>query len=509
LVGVNLTGSIMGSSGVDPAQVLDQAIAALNAQNIPLPLEDVDRALKVSPHDPRLWHVKGLIHREHERRELAIPALRRAVELAPSEPLIANGYARTLLEAGLPSVDAFGRAAKLAPGKPDILKGLVSALVAEGRITDAIEGLEQALRGSPLWTDGHVLLASLRWSEGEREGFTRSFDEALAQYPNSLDLRREQLVALVEARHFDDAMARIEQGRSLFGEHILFKSHEAAVRSESGDVEGADPIYAEMESLQFANIEMWHVRHLLRAGRPAEASKLMDGWLDTPDQDIFWPYAATAWRLTDDPRSDWLEGDERFARAYDIADRLPPLETLAATLRKLHVSKSEFHSQSVRGGTQTDGNLFHRIEPEIVAMREAIRQTVAEHAAQLPPVDPTHPLVRHRPDRIGFTGAWSVRLVAGGHHANHLHPMGWLSSALYIVLPPDLGKGQSGWLTQGEPDVHLGLDVPPHHMVEPKPGRLALFPSWMWHGTRPFGEGERMTVAFDVARGTVGDVGVA
>jgi len=37
-------------------------------------------------------------------------------------------------------------------------------------------------------------------------------------------------------------------------------------------------------------------------------------------------------------------------------------------------------------------------------------------------------------------------------------------------------------------------------VVEPKPCRLALFPSWMWHGTRPFGEGERMTVAFDVAR---------
>jgi hypothetical protein len=36
-------------------------------------------------------------------------------------------------------------------------------------------------------------------------------------------------------------------------------------------------------------------------------------------------------------------------------------------------------------------------------------------------------------------------------------------------------------------------------MVEPKPGRLALFPSTMWHGTRKFPAGERMTVAFDVA----------
>jgi tetratricopeptide (TPR) repeat protein len=490
------------TSTVDPAGVLDGAIAALRTPGAPLPLADVDLALKVAPHDPRLWHVKGLILRDQDRRELALPALQRAAQLAPAEPIIAHAYARTLLEAGLPCVEEFGRAMKLAPDNPDVVKGVVSALMASGRSADAVEGLEIALRRAPLWTEGHILLASMRWAEGERRGFTRSFDEALGQHSNSLDLRRAQLVSLVEAEHFDDAMARLEQGRALYGEHLLFTSHEAAVLSESGEVERADRLFTEMAALDFANIEMWHARHLLRSGRPAEASKMMDRWLGTVDQDLFWPYASSAWRMTDDPRSDWLEGDERLVGVYDISDRLPPLDRLAETIRKLHVSKSEFFSQSVRGGTQTDGNLFHRIEPEIVALREAVRETVAEHARGLPPVDPTHPLLRWRPAAIQFTGAWSVRLVAGGHHANHVHPMGWLSSAFYIVLPPDLGRNEAGWLTLGEPQAQLKLDLPPRRTVEPRPGRLALFPSWMWHGTRPFGEGERMTVAFDVARGT-------
>ena len=489
------------SATVDPSRVLDRAIAALNTPGTPLPLEDVDRALKVASHDPRLWHVKGLIHREDERRELAIPALQRAIQLAPNEPIVLHGYARTLLEAGLPAVDAFAHAIKVAPNNPDVVRGLVAALVAEGRSAEAIAGLEQAVRRSPLWTDGHVLLAQMRWAEGEREGFTRGFDEALLEHPNSLELRREQLVALVEAEHFADALDRIEQGRRLFGEHLLFTSHEAAALSESGDTERAEPLFGELAALDFANIEMWHVRHLLRSGRPDDASKLMDRWLDTPDQDLFWHYAASAWRMTGDPRSQWLEGDERLVGVYDISDRLPPLDRLADVLRKLHVSKSEFFSQSVRGGTQTDGNLLQRIEPEIIQLRAAIRQTVAEHSAQLPPIDPKHPLLRSRPPTIGFTGAWSVRLVGGGFHTNHVHPMGWLSSALYIVLPPDLGQNDAGWLTLGEPQAQLGLDLPPFRTVEPKPGRLALFPSWMWHGTRPFGEGERLTVAFDVARG--------
>ncbi|MFL6730408.1 MAG: 2OG-Fe(II) oxygenase family protein [Sphingomicrobium sp.] len=489
------------ATALDPGRVLDSAIAALKTSGAALPLEDVDRALAIAPNDPRLWHVKGLIHREQNRRELAIPALRRAAGLAPNEPLIVHGLARTLLEAGLPSVQEFGRAMQVAPNNPDIVKGLVAALVAEGRSSEAIAGLEQALRRSPLWTDGHVLLAQLRWAEGERQGFARSFDEALEQHPNSVELRQQQLVALVEAEQFDDALARVREGQARFGDHIVFASQEAAVLSESGDLEGADRLFERLPVADSAGLAVRHVRHLLRSDRPAEASRAIDPWLGGADQDLFWHYAASAWRLTDDLRSEWLEGDERLVGVYDIADRLPPLDRLADVLRKLHVSKCEFFSQSVRGGTQTDGNLFERIEPEIVALREAVRETVAEHSAQLPPLDPAHPLLRWRPQRIAFTGAWSVRLTAGGHHANHVHPMGWLSSALYIVLPADLATEAAGWLTLGEPQAQLGLDLPPHRLVEPKPGRLALFPSWMWHGTRPFGEGERLTVAFDVARG--------
>ena len=166
--------TVTATRTLNPARVLDEAIAALNTPGAALPLDEVDRALKIAPGDPRLWHVKGLIHREEERRELAIPALRRAVELAPDEPLITHGLARTLLEAGLPAVEEFGCAMRLSKSDPQVVQGLVSALVAQGRVAEAIEGLERVLESSPLWTGGHTLLASLRWSEGERHGFTRS-----------------------------------------------------------------------------------------------------------------------------------------------------------------------------------------------------------------------------------------------------------------------------------------------------------------------------------------------
>ena len=76
-----------------------------------------------------------------------------------------------------------------------------------------------------------------------------------------------------------------------------------------------------------------------------------------------------------------------------------------------------------------------------------------------------------------------------------------MSSALYLALPERTSSERvdSGWFKLGEPDEKLCLDVQPWRKVEPKVGRLVLFPSWMWHGTVPFEEGERLTIAFDVA----------
>jgi hypothetical protein len=81
-----------------------------------------------------------------------------------------------------------------------------------------------------------------------------------------------------------------------------------------------------------------------------------------------------------------------------------------------------------------------------------------------------------------------------------VHPQGWISSALYVTLPERVAgeADNAGWLTLGEPDEKLRLDLGPWREIEPRPGQLVLFPSWMWHGTVPFSDGERLTVAFDV-----------
>lgn len=478
----------------------DEAIAAYNAGERERLVEPLGASLAAGATDPRLWHLHGIVLRDLGRREEALVSLRKAAELAPQSVKIAVALARTLFEAGLPSVDAYGRALALAPAHPDIVAALTGAFVVDGEPDAAIAGLEKIVARSPQWLAGHVLLSKLRWAQGERAGFDRSFEAAVATMPGNLDLWREWIIALVHAEDFERVSAVVSMGRAAVGEHPLFAANEAIAAAETGDSERAERLFEPFRNLDDSTVQVRRVRHYLRSGRPELADEIIGQWTGRPDAFMFWPYASIAWRMLDDPRWQWLEGDSRFVGVYDIADRLPPIERLAETLRGLHTLKGQPLEQSLRGGTQTDGNLFTRIDPVIVKLREAIEQTVEEHAAQLPAHDEGHPLLSRPRSPIRFSGSWSVRLQSGGFHANHVHPAGWLSSALYVALPPDLGEDEAGFLMLGDPrSPTLQVDIEAFRTVEPKPGRLVLFPSYMWHGTRPFGEGERLTVAFDIA----------
>jgi hypothetical protein len=206
-----------------------------------------------------------------------------------------------------------------------------------------------------------------------------------------------------------------------------------------------------------------------------------------------------AWRLSGDPRLQWLTGDPNLVSVIDLSAELAAIPNLCDLLRSLHAVSGRYLNQSVRGGSQTDGPLFSRIEPEIRALRALIVDAVEKHVGRFQSLPDSHPQKKSAgAKRIRFTGSWSVRLADGGFHSNHVHPRGWISSALYLSLPERL-RGEEGWLTLGEPPKELGLDLDPTRMVEPKVGQLVLFPSWMFHGTRPFPKGERLTVAFDVA----------
>ena len=56
----------------------------------------------------------------------------------------------------------------------------------------------------------------------------------------------------------------------------------------------------------------------------------------------------------------------------------------------------------------------------------------------------------------------------------------------------------AGWLRLGRPGIKTEPRLAPDFHVKPEPGKLVLFPSYMWHGVEPFeSDAARLTVAFD------------
>jgi hypothetical protein len=232
-----------------------------------------------------------------------------------------------------------------------------------------------------------------------------------------------------------------------------------------------------------------------------EAAQLLERVVSAePDNLSAWSFLELAWRILADPRHQWLLGHPVLYGACELQLSHSELDGIAATLRTLHGTRSQPIGQSLRGGTQTAGQLFIRAEPDIALLTDALGQAIREFVGKLPSADPRHPLLKHRNMGMAFGPSWSVRFTGSGHHAAHFHPNGIISSACYIALPETLAdpKEKPGWLEIGRPPPELLLDLPPLATFEPKPGRLVLFPSFLFHGTRSFTGGERLTVAFDL-----------
>lgn len=450
----------------------------------------------------RLWQWSGLLHRSLDEHEVALRSFEQAARLAPADAGIAHGHARVALEAGLDAERLFEQARRLNPQNGEVLIGLAAARMAAAHGEQAEAELASTLRTAPLWFDAHRQLAQLRSLLGRRAEAFASVGEALKAHPAEIRLWKMLFDLHIAGEDFaglSDAIARAEAAGA---PHGLSAPNAAIAAAELGRTERADQLFAAVQASGGPPLSVWRIRHLLRTGRAADAVPLIDAELQTGSPATIWPYAETAWRLTGDPRLQWLESDGRLVSVIDVGEDFGCFHELADALRSLHLARGTYLDQSVRGGTQTDGPLFSRIDPQIRLLRATVVRAVEHYISELPAIDARHPTLSQRRDRrVRFSGSWSVRLKGAGYHANHVHPQGWISSALYVAVPPRLPDEEpcAGWLTVGAPPADLQVGLEPTRRIEPRRGRLVLFPSWMWHGTLPFTEGERLTVAFDVA----------
>jgi predicted Zn-dependent protease len=413
------------------------------------------------------------------------------------------------------AANAYERALRAGYEAPVLYQNHCEALLEAGDTDRALAVLTAGIARYPDSALLHRLRARFHWEAGEsgdpvgplwHAARSHPFDAALWQtlveLLNRLGRKDEGRAALADARtrscpQTPDLMLLEAIGHAQCGESL------AATRLFAQLVE-AYPLHT--------GIKLAFAEHLLVSGDPARAEALCaDVLRANPLDQLAWAYRATAWRLLGDPRESWLVDYERMViRAHvpappEYADSAAFFGAVARALEPLHRMRTHPIDQTVRGGTQTNGFLFRLKDPVLrqleAQVRVAVRAALTDFRS-----DDGHPFWSRRSantagDGFRFAGCWSVRLASQGFHTNHIHPQGWISSALYIALPDEVrGSAESaGHLQFGVPPVEMGLALPAQRLIEPHVGELVLFPSYMWHGTVSFTSKQpRVTVAFDL-----------
>ena len=101
---------------------------------------------------------------------------------------------------------------------------------------------------------------------------------------------------------------------------------------------------------------------------------------------------------------------------------------------------------------------------------------------------------------------WANLIRGSGHHSAHIHPHSIISGTIYVEVP----RG-SGAIRFEDPRLPMMMAAPtrredapeglrPFVSVEPRPGLLLLWESWLRHEVLPGrGRGERLSVSFNFA----------
>ncbi|MDX2275855.1 MAG: putative 2OG-Fe(II) oxygenase [Hyphomonadaceae bacterium] len=434
------------------------------------------------------------------RLEESIALNARIAAAFPNNNIALHNLASALGDAGRwAEADRHIRAALALSAKP-AETWLLAARAAQalGRLDESEHAFREAIQRKPL-AAAHRELAQLRWMRGA-DIFAALAD--LDAAPPSPELTLVKAQALHEAGETAAAIATLTPLCGLGADpHLLITLAQFQLAADDIDAARANAQSAIARIPSAAAANSTYIEALLAAGDlgAADAAAALYRQRAPLDQHAI-ALQATVWRAQNDPRYRALYDYDAFFRA-DYIDPPPQwstreayLEALRQALAPAHLYATHPFAQSVRRGSQAP-DVMQIAHPAARALPEALAAPIQRYLDQLGAGG--DPLRARKKGGYCFQGMWSVRLQAGGRHINHVHPQGWISAVTYVDIPP--ARAGEGAIAFGQPGLRLATPLSAERTHQPKPGEVLFFPSYMWHGVRPFtGAGVRLTIAFDL-----------
>lgn len=493
---------------IDPMQ---RANSLARQGRIAEALAEIEPAIRAARPPPEVLEFQAALFKMAGDPEAALDPQRRLTLLYPQRRSGWHNLAATLGDIGLAAEAemAARQCLEIPPPAPETLLVLGRSLQSQGRYDEAEAAFGHALDLRPAYAAAHRDLAQLRWM---RTGDSARALARLAGAADDAELTLVKASVLEFAGDMPTARTIVSQALARqpdsIGLRLAASNLELALGRAEAALEHATIAYSARPGATPAQLAPL-IQALLACGRAEEAARFVEPWLrGAPDDQLAIALQLTAWRALGDQRWKSLADYPALVRAFTLPTPAgwptlaAYLDDLRATLLRLHDLKSHPLHQSLRGGSQTSQSLLRSRDPVIAAFFEAVQEPIGAYLRAVGTGD--DPLRRRNSGSGRPTAAWSVNLRRQGRHANHVHPQGWISSAFYVQTPTAAieGGNQSGWIRFGEPPFSPSPPQGPEHAVRPEPGRLVLFPSYLWHGTAPFEtEESRLTIAFDILPG--------
>ena len=474
----------------------------------------VDKAIAIKPGTPGMLHLRAMLDADEGHIEAALATLDEAIQIAPQRAQLHHnrGVALHRLQRHADALVAFDQAQNLGLDEADLHYNRGNTLQGLGRTQDALAAYQQALQRDPTHALALFDVARLRWRLGDPE-FCAELDAAQTTHPLSATAPSLRAQLFLRAQRYPEAAEAYALALQRAPDAAVLHDGLAQTMARLGDP--AKALLSHQRAVALApndvNLRSHHCATLLTLGDFGAAHEQAQIAADlAPNNQFALALLGVCWRGLGNARERWLNDYAKLVAIFDLepptgwADMASFNAELALELLPLHADSQAPIDQTLRQGTQTLGDLLDQQHPLVRLLRGRIEQAITRYLTALTD-DMTHPMLRHRHGPWRIADSWSSRLRAGGHHLNHVHPHGWISATYYVAVPPvasDRNQKQ-GWLQFGGSDIALAPQYErfnvPQRWVEPVPGRLVLFPSYMWHGTTSFNDTtHRLTIAFDV-----------
>ena len=447
------------------------ALAAYEAGDIQAAVAAWWRAAEADPQDAEVLVYLGAAFRGMDETDAAIGCFERALKINPKLPEVYYNLGNLQHEKGeLHKASAcYQQALSQQPRFTLAAYNLGNVCRDQGQLKQAVGCYKHALSCDPEHAPSYNNLGNILKHEGHLEEATTLYQRALQIQPDYPDALYNLGNAYYEREEFTDAIPWFNK---------------AGIRDSDSRV-----LYCLYKTRQFTEFRDRLAEHCDNTSHHSPQVATL--------------VAHHAINFGESPTYSFCPEPFSMVHQASIPELSDENSALRAELLELirNADIDERQQGRLHHGVQSSGNLFYREETALRQVADLVRRefrTYRERFSSQP-----CELIRAFPEQLEFESSWYIRMRQGGHLTSHIHETGWISGALYLVLPPRQEDSEEGCF---ELSLH-GDDYPieenagnfPSQILPLSIGDIVLFPANLFHRTIPFqADAERVCIAFDL-----------